>query len=129
MIAHITLILTILLSVAHLPCSDCIAATDNDQTGRSHECPRCNHQDPESLSWPFPPASSCCSSRTVTLAVFRHEEGPQETIPIAGSFRDADRRTSAPASDERGVTLSVSKGPLNRSGGRGHLMQTCRLLI
>ena len=63
------------------------------------------------------------------LADIQGSEAPRESHPAGGNLLDADREAVLSACHLNDVTVTVAVNPETDSGGRAHLMRTCRLLI
>lgn len=132
MIARITLILTMLLSTAHSPFCRCSVAADGDTSGvasQSQECSHCNEQEPGSVPCPVRPDCCCRAGRMLILADLQDSEVPRDSYPAGDGFFNADREALLSACHLNDVTVTVAENPEKDSGGRAHLMRTCRLLI
>ena len=132
MIARITLILTMLLSTAHSPFCRCSAATDeetSDVAGQSHECSHCNEQEPGSVPCPVRPDCCCRAGRMLILADLQDSEPARDLHPAGDDFFNAHCGALRSACHLNDVTVTVAENPETDSGGRAHLMRTCRLLL
>ena len=54
---------------------------------------------------------------------------PRDSYPAGDDFFNADREALLSACHLNDVTVTVAENPETDSGGRAHLMRTCRLLI
>ena len=63
------------------------------------------------------------------LADLQDSELARDSHPAGDDFINADREASLSACHRNDVTVTVAENPETDSGGRAHLMRTCRLLI
>ncbi len=132
MIARITLILTMLLSTAHSPFCRCSAAADgetSDVASQSHECSHCHEQEPGSVPCPVRPDCCCRAGRMLIFADLQDSELARDLHPTGDDFFNAHCGALLSASHLNDVTVTVAENPEIDSGGRAHLMRTCRLLL
>ncbi len=132
MIARITLILTMLLSTAHSPFCRCGVVADEDTSdvaGQCHECSLCSDQEPESVPCPVRPDCCCRAGQMLMFADLQDSELPRDSHLARDDLFNADRESLLSASHLNDVAVTFAENPATHSGGRAHLMRTCRLLI
>merc|ERR1711916_410793 len=96
---------------------------------QSLECSHCSEQERGSVPCPVRPDCCCRAGRMLILADLQDSEAPRDLHPTGDDFFNADREALLSACHLNDVTVTDAEKPETDSGGRAHLMRTCRLLI
>lgn len=131
MTAHITIIVTMLISVFHTPVCNCHSSRLKDLPSTSSGVVQCCHHssDESGDSLPCPARPDCCCRTAIqAMLVDSLESGiaidtrqPVRHIPVDDS--------SIQSLSTRWVLLAANSSPMADSGGRTVLLCTHRLLI